>query len=357
MNNILSYQEVYDWIKEESGKKLPKILLGNGFSISYNKDIFSYKALLDVAEKKIESLPNAYQLFKSQESKDFEKVIRKLEITAETLKITDFDNNKTKIKELLLEADRVKNILAESIASLHLDRPYEIKDKQYHSCRNFLRQYSTYYTTNYDYLFYWSCMQDIEETETPLTHNDGFYSRQDDDEYVVWDRLSHHSQNVFYLHGALHLFKDSETGEVRKNTYVRSESKEALIEQTRKLLDKKTYPLVVAEGSADAKLLRVNESAYLHTGHRSLANQTGSMLIYGLSLSDNDKHIGEAIADSNIKRVAISIFGNFEDKNNQAIISAAEKIVSKRNEILQKTQKRNKLEIEYFDASSVRIWE
>lgn len=357
---ILEFDDCYEWSaniakSNEIVWKKPNLLLGNGFSISYAPDKFSYSALLEVASSKISTLPLSKNIFEKQNSKDFEEVINKLEQTANTLEITNSSKFKNEIIQFRYEAAEVKRILAESIAELHSDRPFEVTQQEYVNCRKFLRKFENYYTTNYDYLLYWALMQDSQGAHDPdFVHKDGFYSRNSDDPYVVWDRLHHSGENIFYLHGALHFFKDSKDGSIRKITYKRT--KKALIDQTRKFLEEDNYPLVVAEGSAETKLKRVDESAFLSHGHRSLAGRSGALVIYGLSLSLNDQHIANAIASSNIRKLAVSIYGDVNSEINQQLLSSLDKITASRNKIIKKSSRKPTIEYKLFDATTANIW-
>lgn len=357
---ILEFNDCYEWSSNVTRRneivwKKPNLLLGNGFSISYAPDKFSYGALLEVASSKISSLPLSKNIFKKQNSKDFEEVIHNLEQTANTLEVTDSNKFKNEIIQFRHEAAEVKRILAESIAELHSDRPFEVTQQEYVNCRKFLRKFENYYTTNYDYLLYWALMQDSQGAHDPdFIHKDGFYSRNSDEPYVIWDRLHHSGENIFYLHGALHFFKDGKDGSIRKITYKRT--KKALIDQTRKFLEEDNYPLVVAEGSAETKLKRVDESAFLSHGHRSLAGRGGALVIYGLSLSLNDQHIANAIASSNIQKLAVSIYGNIHSEINQQLIKSLNEIISRRNQIIKKNPRKNSIEYKLFDANSAHIW-
>ena len=60
-------------------------------------------------------------------------------------------------------------------------------------------------------------------------------------------------QNIFYLHGALHVF-DAEN-ELKKYTWVRTGIR--LIEQIRAALQANLYPLIVAEGQSQEKMARI----------------------------------------------------------------------------------------------------
>ncbi len=60
----------------------------------------------------------------------------------------------------------------ETIASSHPEWPGEITDREYAACREFISQFDTIYTLNYDLLLYWTLMH-TEEGEAPAS-DDGF---------------------------------------------------------------------------------------------------------------------------------------------------------------------------------------
>ncbi|MCG3678434.1 DUF4917 family protein [Aliarcobacter butzleri] len=83
MNKNYEFIDTYDEVirRTENGKRY--LLLGNGFSISYNKNRFSLKNLFDYAvnQNLISIYSPLYNIFKYFETYDFEKVIKKLEET------------------------------------------------------------------------------------------------------------------------------------------------------------------------------------------------------------------------------------------------------------------------------------
>ena len=146
-------------------------------------------------------------------------------------------------------------------------------------------------------------------------NDDGFRSPDYEAEYVVWNYLNPHSQTIYYLHGALHLYRDVNTAELQKLTWNRTGS--PLIDQIREQLSKDRFPLIVTEGTSSEKLAKIQTSDYLAKGLRSLAAVGGGLLVYGLSFSDNDSHISRAIATSNIKRIAVSLYGEPSSQANK----------------------------------------
>jgi len=75
---IHTFDEVLKISKKLGDKR--KLLLGNGFSCAWNKDIFSYGALLDKARESKEFKEEAEiaAMFTEFDTKDFERIIKVL---------------------------------------------------------------------------------------------------------------------------------------------------------------------------------------------------------------------------------------------------------------------------------------
>jgi Domain of unknown function (DUF4917) len=177
------------------------------------------------------------------------------------------------------------------------------------------------------------------------TYDDGFRSN-DGNDFIVWDPYgTFQTQNVFYLHGALHLYDHGTM--LEKFTWTRSGVK--LITQIRESLGKGRYPLVVTEGTSHAKQRRMLHSAYLNHALRSFSNIQGSLFIFGHSLAANDEHILQRIPAGKLKAIYVSIFRDPSAAANQKIIAASQALASRRT-------KGNPLRLQFFDAESAHIW-
>jgi hypothetical protein len=158
------------------------------------------------------------------------------------------------------DAQALKEVLVGAVAHSHPDRPHAIQPSEYLQCRSFLRGYRSINTLNYDLLLYWTLMQN-ELGDEAIPCDDGFRKplRDNDASYVSWDTDSSKTQNVRYLHGALHLF---DTGpEMQKWTWINTQV--PLIDQIRQALQKEFYPVFVSEGTSDEKLDRIRHNDYL----------------------------------------------------------------------------------------------
>ncbi len=350
---IVSYEHAAQWVTEVAGSKGPHLLLGNGFSISYDPSIFSYEALLNHAQTSGMISSVAQRFFEENQTQDFELVIRNMTAAQQTLKILHPAKYATEIQELGGEIHSLKEALASLLAGLHPERPYNVADERYATTASFLNAYGAIYTTNYDLLLYWTLRQTPTTPEENRTDDDGFRSRDDhgiEHDCVYWDHLKPISQSIHYLHGALHLYRGSDG--LRKLTWIRTER--ALIDQIREQLASNFFPLYVSEGTSAEKLSKIQSSDYLSKGLRSLASLGGGLTVYGLSFSENDQHFIDAIVRSNIKRMAVSVFGDPASADNIETIGRVSALPALRE--ARSTRRTIPLEVTFYDASSVQIW-
>jgi len=341
MARLLKFEEA---IKQTDGGGR-HLLLGNGFSRACRNDLFAYDALFSKA--KDELTDSARKAFDILETTDFESVMRALKQTVELLRVYA-PRNKRLSRQLAEDADKLRDVLAKVIAHSHPERPNQIEDEEFVCCRKFLSHFDNIYTLNYDLLLYWALMND-EVDDLNLKGNDGFRQPEDGPEdYVVWDPGDVGSQNVFYLHGALHIFDAG--AEVQKYTWCNTGI--ALIDQIREALGQNRYPIYVAEGTSESKMSHIQHSAFLSRAYRSFVRVSKPLFIFGHSLSDNDEHILRLIEHGKIKTVYISIFGNQRSNDNKKIIARAERLKTAR----ENSGRRNNLTVYFFDAASAEVW-
>nr|WP_321258898.1 DUF4917 family protein [uncultured Pseudodesulfovibrio sp.] len=325
------------------------LLVGNGFSIALRPDIFTYTSLF--SEANFADMPAVQGVFDRLGTTDFEEVVWALERAATILPCYQ-DGSDQIVGQMAEDAQAIKEILVETIAGKHPERPFDITDDQYAHCigflKNFLDARGKIYTLNYDILLYWALMKGKKAElgeELKLDFDDGFRSDMDDPDtpYVIWNNGESRNQNVYYLHGALHLFDAGH--ELRKYTWNRTN--EALVDQSREAINNGMFPLFVSEGSADKKMMKIEHSGYLHKALRSFTNITGVLFIHGMSLSPNDEHILRTIERGKICKLFIGLHGDPESDRSQAIIARAENM----------TRRRENLEVHFYDSSSAAVWE
>jgi Domain of unknown function (DUF4917) len=324
------------------GKK-PHLLLGNGFSRAWKDDIFAYSALRDRADFGGLS-PHAWQVFDALGTSDFEAVMRALRTTGTLLPV--YDQNQLSLSKVMRrDAEGLKEVLVQTIAGSHPASPNAVTQEAYAACRRFLANFADIYTVNYDLLLYWTLMQTAIAPEVPC--DDGFRAPEDDPEaaFVTWDPGSVGSQTVHYVHGALHLFDSGP--ELRKYTWCRTGVR--LIDQIRDAMGRGYFPVFVSEGDSQEKLARIRHSAYLSRAERSLIAIGGSLVVFGHSLSEADRHIGAAIARSRVRQLFMGIHGDPEAPYNRALRTRADALATSRSP-------RNPLNVSFYSAETCSVW-
>ena len=333
---LLRFSEALDRLHQH---KRCHLLLGNGFSIACRHDIFSYDALLDRAEfGSPDALARA--VFDVLETRDFEEVMNALRNAAKLVRHVSPENQG--LADMLMHTvEDLREVLVHTISDHHPDMPSDIAVNAYAACRRFLSSFDTVYSLNYDLLLYWALMQD--EIPPSVPHDDGFRQPDEPDTpYVTWEVEQSDSQNVFYLHGALHLFDAG--AELQKYTWSRTGVR--LIDQVRQALEQSLYPLLVAEGTSRQKKAKIMHSNYLSRGYRSLPHVTGGLLIFGHSLAENDEHILRLIERGRAAYIVVGIYGDKDSPTNRRIKERALRFAAAR---------RGRV-VEFFDAADAHVW-
>jgi hypothetical protein len=338
---MLDFGEALDCSAEIHANR--HLLLGNGFSIACRADCFTYGRLLDEADLSRLSVDGP-ALFASEGTTDFEEIINSLRVAGRMATVYE-SSDPDLAARLAADADLVKAALADTLARNHPDNVGDIEIEKYKGAREFLANFGHIFTVSYDLLLYWALMQ---EMEPHFKADDGF--RQDRDEpdadWVRWDSYKPFSQNIYYLHGGLHLFEEGPT--LKKLTFSRTGI--ALIEQIRTALDHEAYPLVITEGTSPEKFARIRHNDYLAKGLRSLATCQGSLFIHGHSLANNDAHVFRAVgSEGRFKALFVSLHGDVDSETNLAIRGRAAAIAAER-------PPGRDLAVHFYAADSAAVW-
>lgn len=291
--DLKTYVEVIEYL--DAQKRAKHLLLGNGFSMAYDSDIFSYSALYDFIDQLDDKVLS--KLFEVINTKNFETVMQQLDNFIEIAAAFSEDQALT---ETLKEAnEKLRNSLIDAIQTLHPEHVFEVPEERSKKCFEFLEEYlaqeGNVFTTNYDLLLYWVLMRNGSENAI-----DGFgrevlnpeaYKTDDELEYsdLIWGK--HKSdQSVHYLHGALPIF---DTGiDITKEEY---DTQHYLLEKVKERLDQKDYPIFVTAGNGREKLEHIMHNKYLSYCYERLSNIEGSLITFGFNFGENDNHIIDAI--------------------------------------------------------------
>jgi hypothetical protein len=293
IDELDTYEEVIKYLNKEGREK--HLLLGNGFSIAYSKDMFSYNALSDFIMKSKNTL--LQKLFKTINTKNFELIMKELDNFAEIAKV--FSTDKQLVKKIKEASETLKNSLIDAIKELHPEHVFKIDEDENSNCALFLSEYLSkggkIFSTNYDLLLYWITMRnkfvtrvdgfgkDVENYDKDKTKDELEYSE------LRWGKYKD-EQAVFYLHGALQFF---DTGiEIIKEVY---ESHQYLLDKIKMRIDDKDYPIFVTAGNANDKLNHIMHNKYLSFCYDEFSDIKGSLITFGFNFGDYDTHIIDAI--------------------------------------------------------------
>jgi len=339
----------YDELLGSFGSGRKHLLLGNGFSIACDKR-FAYPSLFNFACSHGLST-RAQKIFDRLGTNNFEGVLRLLEDSLWIVQHYGVTDNAI-ISAMEDDLQVVKQSLVDAIAETHLEHTNEVEESRKQNCVKFLMPFHNVFTTNYDLLLYWVAMQGRIE----LQEQDGFRpSLEDPDaEYLVFREHVGGNRGMFFLHGALHLYATE--GEIRKHSWIRSQKRLTVL--IREGLSGGQYPLFVAEGLPERKRQQIQQNGYLSYCLGKLERIEKTLFVYGLSLSDNDRHLAHTIADNDkIEHLCIGLYGEPDSTVNQAIRQAADTIVRRRKEWQSRFRNYKDLSIDYFDSATARVWD
>jgi hypothetical protein len=283
--------ELADWNELRAVTTFSGLLVGNGASLAMWKN-FAYFSLFEAAETTRNKPLSQTELavFKALDTQNFEPVLSALKSAmrvnaALTISSSSPRNRYFAIKEALIHAIRSVHIpwrLVEEPALVQINQE--------------LSQYPTVYSTNYDLLCYWAAMRSPEK----------FSDLFDEDATFNPHLATANTTRLLYLHGGLHLVKNLD-GSVRK---LLSSESTLLGSFAINALD--DVPIFVSEDSCANKLKMIRNTDYLSFCHAQLAQQRGALCVFGHALGKQDMHIVEAIKQSGVKRIALSILPRSE---------------------------------------------
>ncbi|WP_299267911.1 DUF4917 family protein [uncultured Psychrosphaera sp.] len=294
--------KLFAQVLEEIEDKEVSLLLGNGFSQAWDYNIFNYKNLL--ASANFGSRDQAIKsIFHKLGTYDFETVMQTM--ISSIYVSQSFNEYPAFVEGIQLDAEKLKSTLVTTIADTHPSVPNNITNEQYELARNFLNSFNNIFTLNYDLLMYWA--RNMNELEPDnFTTDDGFRGNR------TWTG-EETDQNVFFLHGGLHLY--DEGGVIKKHTY--TEYGETIIDQVKANLDKNNFPIFVAEPNHHKKLDKILHNPYLNYCYTQLGKISDSLVIYGHSMDETDTHIFDKVDRSGIRDVYVSIYGDANSWENR----------------------------------------
>ena len=291
------------------------LLLGNGFSISARRS-FSYSSLASEARPWF-SQPVA-DLFRDTD--DFEQVLELLR-----QRLANDQASAQEHEDWRQQEDEVRTAFIDVLQRVHPEHSLKMDDEEKERCATFLEHFvgrargtkfaGRIYTTNYDLLLYWVVVKFGRRLQCYDSHfNPDPYTPKP---YGLWSREK--APELVYLHGALHLYDIPPAGQ----GMLRYSGKHNLIEQARKRLARGSFPVIVSEGTSEAKAARIARSAYLTWAseyfRRGMRNPQAVLFTYGHSLDSRDSHLVRRIGSGRISAVYIGAWGGLAGDQTEAI--------------------------------------
>ncbi|SKF72929.1 Uncharacterised protein [Mycobacteroides abscessus subsp. abscessus] len=336
----LTFDQALQIAEHVYGCPKPSLLVGNGFSQAFSGK-FGYSTLRkEAALSKLSSGITKDALFDHSDTNDFETVIHTLERAAQLQELYDPEGPVS--GRMRADAEAVKKGLVDTLTAIHPSSAAEVEPSRYAPARAFLSNFATVFTLNYDLLLYWVINQSASPANT-TPHDDGFRSRENQ---LTWISPGFSSQEVFFLHGAMHLYAE------RTQTHKLIRRADAnIIAQVKKNLASGRYPLVVTEGTQENKQARIAVSPYLSYCYRCLERLSGALFVHGVSLSENDQHILDAISapHSSVNVLFVGLFG--DESIHRDVKHRAEGVAVERTR-----RGGRELDITFYQSESAEAW-
>ena len=323
--------KIYHWSEIQETFKGADIFLGNGFSININPAL-NYHSLF---ERFLTYLGPAEQsTFKKFNSTNFEGIQNKL---SDALEVSTIYGHKNEEVESALQ--QLKTGLLSSIKDLHPN--YSLIDpRTIINLSQCLDWFENIYTTNYDTFLYHVILttMDRHRRDKTIKRFQDFF-RVDGINLKFTDETINGYRNIYYLHGALFLYKEEEmTIKIR-----RASKTEELLDLIRLRIRLGNLPIFVSEGRASLKEETISRNKYLSFCRNAFKDSKDRLVIYGFSFSDSDNHL---ISDLNWNRRKLAIGLHLSGLNDG-------KILQKVRHIEKKLYKYPSREIRYFDSKTL----
>jgi hypothetical protein len=281
--------ELPSWEKVKAKFQKGGILIGNGASLAVWKN-FGYRSLYEKAESHVEHPLSSEDkhIFKSLQTENFEQVLGALSTAMSVTKILHRDAS--------FIQDRYKNIqraLVEAVRAVHV--PWiHVPKATLVQIRKAILDFDFVFSTNYDLLLYWAIM-----AATPTKFKDYFWGEEFDSANTEVSS----GTKVLYLHGGLHLYRDS-SGKSIKRT---AKPNQNLLDLFGKPFKGRATPLFITEGSSENKLRSIRRSDYLSFAYEQFSQHKGPMVVFGHSLGNTDSHLIHAMMKWGSRDIAISL--------------------------------------------------
>ncbi len=283
------------WEEISTLEKWQALLLGNGLSINVWPN-FGYGSLFDHAQDG-NLTDEDRALFR--DTTNFERVLADLNIAIRTCDLVGLDT-----APLYARYRSIQLALGHAIREVHLQRS-QVPDTTLGAIREVLERFEWIFTTSYDLLVYWAMGYSARGHAISFTpFVDCFWGKHCEFDPGKADILAKKIP-IYFLHGALHLVVGgSGTTWKLRNTAIRT-----LLDQFGQPIagDSQARALLVTEGSAQDKLRIIEGNAYLAHALERLRSCPLPVVVFGSSLSEQDRHLADALNEHPERPVAVSL--------------------------------------------------
>lgn len=300
--------KLFAWDEVKDAEDWDGLVLGNGASINVWSD-FQYASLFEQAKTSGLFTSEDEALFEKLGSQNFEDVLHAL---SESIRVGEAFGERRKTDRARHKS--IQKALAKAVQRVHVTGG-EIPQETFEAIYDELREYRHVFTTSYDLLLYWAAAKGGPSPFKDFTDFFWVHPRQSFDEETIrihprlrWTRL-------YFLHGALHLVAMSDG-----TTCKRKASMWSLLDQFGLPFqgDRAARPLVVTEARASDKLRSIDGNDYLAYCWRTLRERECPIVVFGHSLSEQDRHLVDALNEHPKRPLAVSLRDAGKMKNRRA---------------------------------------
>lgn len=378
---LYMYNNTYCDVAEACMNNVPKvsIMLGNGFNIALKDSSveleihMDYKSISDKIIQKIRSEPVVNErLIKliGSCSDDLEFLLYILDFSEQTINIIDnvYVNKNEYALQIKSDREKLKKLIINTILTDEFHPNYQ----QIFANQNIIEKrsknlmvFDRIYTTNYDLILYWilaheNLLWEERDGVEKGKFRDGFSLHSDFDNPEKYKEVSpflqqisttNSKQNIFYLHGALHILNHDGLAYKIIRDKNKTFSLKKIRSQILKCIDD-FNTLIVFEPSSRDKLNALYNNNYLLKSYDKIRTASGAFVVYGCKTQkDNgeffDFHLWHKIINSHISELYIGC-GDTE---------LQEKANSLKEELMKNQLAQNKISIYAYSYKDVNIWE
>lgn len=298
--------EIPDWNVIADDFRKGGLILGNGASIAFDAERFSYSSILAEARRLGHITPALDSVFRLLDTSDFERVLQGLwqaKYINDALSVRN--------QRLIGAYNDVQHALIETIRHIHENVPHNSVIGLLDKAADFLSQFRIVLSLNYDVMVYWGMMKGLDRL--PNHFADCFVNQKFQ---YDWSSFQNRYRTlVFYPHGNLIIGRDINGVEYKIYADDISNLIDTIIQ---KWTEEELAPVFVSEGTFEQKKITIDRSPYLSTVFNEVIPKIGEKaVIYGWDMSEQDNHLIEAIKRSSARRFAISVHrpsGRYKEK-------------------------------------------